>query len=201
VLGAGQAGLAAGYFLRRVDLSYQLFERHDRIGKSWSRRWDSLVLFSPRAYSALPGLAMTGDPHGYPAKDEMAAYLENYADRFDQPVATGEEILGLERRNGHFHARTAKGRYVESRAVIVAAGHFSEASFLDLRHSSHGTWRNTPPTPIALRRIFRRGGLWWLEVVRRAVSRVRTCTWARGVPLPRQLHVDNPLQDPREEYL
>ena len=42
----GQAGLATGYFLRRTGLRFRLFDRARRIGDSWRRRYDSLVLFN-----------------------------------------------------------------------------------------------------------------------------------------------------------
>ena len=43
----------------------------DSIGAAWRTRWDSLVLFTPRRYSALAGLAFPGDPDGYPTRDEV----------------------------------------------------------------------------------------------------------------------------------
>ena len=46
VIGAGQAGLASGYFLRRTGLRFRLFDRARRIDDSWRRRYDSLVLFN-----------------------------------------------------------------------------------------------------------------------------------------------------------
>src|SRR3954452_15034744 len=75
IIGAGQAGLALGYHLQHTPLSFQLVDRHQHIGDSWRTRYDALVLFTPRAYSALPGLALAGDPDGYAGKDELAAYL------------------------------------------------------------------------------------------------------------------------------
>jgi putative flavoprotein involved in K+ transport len=75
VIGAGQAGLVTGYFLQHTGFSFVLYEHHPRIGDAWRHRYDSLVLFSPRTYSALPGLSLSGDPEGYPTKDEIADYL------------------------------------------------------------------------------------------------------------------------------
>src|SRR3954470_15269790 len=72
IVGAGQAGLVAGYHLRSTGLRFELLERQPRIGDSWRARYDSLKLFTPRSYSALPGLALRGDPEGYPTKDELA---------------------------------------------------------------------------------------------------------------------------------
>jgi cation diffusion facilitator CzcD-associated flavoprotein CzcO len=86
VVGVGQAGLALGYHLKATPLRFQLVEGHPRIGDSWRQRYDSLVLFTPRAYSALPGLAVPGDLEGYPTRDEIADYLESYARHFALPV-------------------------------------------------------------------------------------------------------------------
>ncbi|MBP7693353.1 MAG: hypothetical protein KA764_15630, partial [Anaerolineales bacterium] len=60
VIGAGQAGLAAGYYLRQTWLSWLITDGQRQIGASWRQRYDSLVLFTPRAYSALPGLTLPG---------------------------------------------------------------------------------------------------------------------------------------------
>jgi cation diffusion facilitator CzcD-associated flavoprotein CzcO len=89
IVGAGQAGLALGYHLRTTPLRFQLVDRYGRVGDSWRRRYDSLVLFTPRAYSGLPGLPVPGDPDSYPTKDEIADYLERYAVEFDLPTRMG----------------------------------------------------------------------------------------------------------------
>ncbi len=124
VVGAGQAGLALGYQLRTTPLRFQLVERHARVGDSWRRRYDSLVLFTPRSYSALPGLPVAGDPEGYPTKDEIADYLERYAVHFALPVETGTGISGLEQIDGGFRARTDAGETIDARAVVLATGAF-----------------------------------------------------------------------------
>ena len=76
VVGAGQAGLAIGHFLKRQDRRFLIVEAADSVGAAWRARWDSLVLFTPRRYSSLPGLTFPGDPDGYPTRDEVIAYLK-----------------------------------------------------------------------------------------------------------------------------
>ena len=56
VVGGGQAGLAIGHFLRRQGRRFVILERASEIAPAWRERWDSLRLFTPRRYSALPGL-------------------------------------------------------------------------------------------------------------------------------------------------
>ena len=43
----GRAGLATGYFLQRTGVRFRLFDGSTRVGDSWRRRYDSLVLFRP----------------------------------------------------------------------------------------------------------------------------------------------------------
>jgi putative flavoprotein involved in K+ transport len=113
-----------GSHLKDTPFRYRIAERHARVGDSWRNRYASLVLFTPRAYSALPGLAVPGDPEGFPTKDEMADYLEAYAERFELPVAPGTGIVRLERVDGGFRATTEAGEPIDSRAVVLATGAF-----------------------------------------------------------------------------
>src|SRR5215203_2563429 len=124
IIGGGQAGLAIGHHLKETPLSFRIVERHPRVGDSWRNRYASLVLFTPRAYSALPGLAVPGDPEGFPTKDEMADYLEAYTERFDMPVAPGTGIVRLERVDGGFRTTTEAGEPIDTRAVVLATGAF-----------------------------------------------------------------------------
>ena len=126
VVGAGQAGLVTGYFLKRAGLDVRLFDPARQVGDSWRRRYDSLVLFSPRSYSALPGLPMDGDPEGYPTKDEAASYLEQYARTFALPVTVNDGVARLDREEDRFVAVTTQGRRIVSRAVVVATGAFQK---------------------------------------------------------------------------
>jgi len=48
VIGAGQAGLALGYYLTRQGRRFVILEAADSVGAAWRGRWDSLLLFTPR---------------------------------------------------------------------------------------------------------------------------------------------------------
>src|SRR3954469_13887914 len=124
VVGAGQAGLAVGHFLRRQGRRFVILERAGHIVPAWRERWDSLTLFTARRYSALPGLPFPGDPDGYPTRDEVIAYLERYADAFELPIELDSEVKQLERTSsGHFRLRF-DGRQIAADQVVVATGPF-----------------------------------------------------------------------------
>ena len=83
VIGARQAGLAAGWHLQRRGASFVILEAAPEVGHSWRTRWDSLRLFTSARYDALPGLPFPGDPDHHPDKDEVADYLRDYAAAMD----------------------------------------------------------------------------------------------------------------------
>jgi putative flavoprotein involved in K+ transport len=123
VVGGGQAGMAMGHYLREQGLRFAIFERGDSIAPAWRERWDSLTLFTPRRYSALPGLAFPGDPDGYPTRDEVIAYLERYAESSELPIELGSEVRRLSQEGGRF-VLGYDGRTVTADQVIVATGPF-----------------------------------------------------------------------------
>lgn len=124
VIGAGQAGLAAGYYLRQAGLQFVVVDAHPRVGDSWRHRYASLTLFTPRQFSALPGLPLSGNREQYPGRDEFAAYLETYAEHFGLPVRSGTRIARLTQTAGGFLAETLTGERIEASDVIVATGGF-----------------------------------------------------------------------------
>ncbi len=125
VIGAGQAGLAIGYFLARQGRRFVILEAADAVGASWRGRWDSLVLFTPRRHDALPGLAFPGDSEGYPTRDEVIAYLDQYATRFDLPIGFNTAVSSLSHEDGAFRIE-AHGRLIVADQVVVANGPFNQ---------------------------------------------------------------------------
>jgi putative flavoprotein involved in K+ transport len=119
VVGGGQAGLSVGYHLAQRGLPFVILDANERIGDSWRRRWDSLRLFTPARYNALPGMAFPGPPDSFSTKDEVADYLEAYAATFELPVRTGVRVQRLS-RNGSRFVLEAGDRLVEADNVVVA---------------------------------------------------------------------------------
>lgn len=123
VVGAGQTGLAMGYFLAKEGLRFLILDAADAVGAAWRTRWESLVLFTPRRYSGLPGLAFPGDPDGYPTRDEVITYLERYAATFNLPIRLRRGVSSLTKENGRFLLGVDDG-YIEADQVVVATGPF-----------------------------------------------------------------------------
>ncbi|MFD7639124.1 ArsO family NAD(P)H-dependent flavin-containing monooxygenase [Kitasatospora sp. NPDC059795] len=122
VIGGGQAGLAAGYYLRRAGLDFAILDANPAPGGAWQHYWDSLRLFSPAEYSSLPGRPMphqTGAP--YPNARHVAAYLAAYEDRYHLPVHRPVHVTGIERSPDHLTIHTSADTW-HAQAVVFATG-------------------------------------------------------------------------------
>jgi putative flavoprotein involved in K+ transport len=123
VIGGGQAGLAVGQQLAARDLDFLILDAERRVGDAWRQRWDSLRLFTPAAYSGLPGMPFPAPPAHFPDKDEVADYLERYAERFDLPVRLETRVESLAWDGERYVVHAGSARF-EADNVIVATGPF-----------------------------------------------------------------------------
>ena len=123
VVGGGQAGLAMGYFLAQHDGRFTILEAAREPAAVWRERWDSLRLFTPVRRDSLPGRAFPGDPDSYPGRDEVVAYLEDYARHFQLPVELDSRVLAVRGADGGFEVELADRRYA-AEAVVIATGPF-----------------------------------------------------------------------------
>jgi len=133
IVGAGAAGLSTAAALIRRGVDALVLDRSDRIGGSWASRYDRLHLHTIRRFS---GLAHHGIPSRYPrylSKDEYAAYLGEYAERFGLRIALGEDVTAMRAASTGlvpWEVETAR-RTIGAEVVIVATGHYAEPRIPD----------------------------------------------------------------------
>ena len=121
VVGGGQAGLAIGHFLKQQGRDFTILEAAETPAAAWRERWDSLRLFTPGRHNGLPGRPFPGDPDRYPGRDEVVAYLTDYARDLDLPVELNSRVRAV---------RTADGGYlvelddhaIGAEQVVIATG-------------------------------------------------------------------------------
>lgn len=121
VIGGSQSGLAIGYHLTQRGLPFVVLDQNDRVGDAWRNRYDSLRLFTPRRYNALPGMPFPGPPSSYPTKDETADYLEAYAREFELPVRTGVGVDRVSKVGDRFEVACDHSTLL-AKNVVVATG-------------------------------------------------------------------------------
>ena len=121
VIGGGQAGLAAGYYLSQQKRDFLILDAHEHVGDSWRRRWDSLRLFTPAGFNHLPGIPFPRSEDRFPTKDEMADYLESYVVHFQLPMLLNNRVDELA-RDGNNYLIAAGPLCLKANQVIVATG-------------------------------------------------------------------------------
>jgi putative flavoprotein involved in K+ transport len=123
VIGGSQSGLAMAWHLQRQGLDFVVLEAGPEVGHVWRSRWDTLKLFTPAQYDALPGLAFPAPADTYPTKDPVADYLQAYANTFNLPVRLNARVTRLSKTDDGFEVQTAPNTF-RARQVVVATGPF-----------------------------------------------------------------------------
>jgi putative flavoprotein involved in K+ transport len=195
VIGAGQAGLAMGYFLKRQGRRFVILDRADSIGAAWRDRWDSLTLFTPRRYNSLPGLPFRGDPDGYPGRDEVIAYLEQYAERFELPLELNGPARRLTSADDGF-VLEVDGKTIETDQVVVATGPFQAPYVPEVAgrlspdvFQTHSTGYRKPSDLPEGTALVVGGGNTGFQIAKElsATHRVYLSVGSRQMPLPQRL--------------
>jgi len=158
VIGGSQAGLAIAWHLTRQHLRFVVLEAGPEPGHTWRSRWDSLTLFTPAQYDALPGMPFPGPPDTYPTKESVAGYLNAYAAEFNLPVRLNTRVTALIQTAEGFEARTDAG-VLRARQVVVATGPFQvpyvppaaqrlDGSVIQLHSAGYRNPSALPPGPV-----------------------------------------------------
>lgn len=126
IIGAGQAGLSASYFLQKEKVKHLVFESN-KIGFSWiSQRWDSFKMNTPNWMTSLPGADICEEKHeDFMSRDEFVSYLRKYVNTFQLPVQEGYKVLRVQIEDKKFVVTTTNnGQQVRwrAKAVIIASG-------------------------------------------------------------------------------
>jgi len=157
VVGGSQAGLAMAWYLARQQLRFVVLDAGPEIGHTWRSRWDSLTLFTPIKYDALPGMPFPGRPDTYPTKDPVADYLQAYAAAFNLPVRLNARVAHLSKTTEGFEIHTQAEAF-RARQVVAATGPFQvpfmpqaarrlDGSVTQLHSAEYRNPRALPPGP------------------------------------------------------
>ncbi|NYI90044.1 cation diffusion facilitator CzcD-associated flavoprotein CzcO [Amycolatopsis endophytica] len=125
VIGAGQAGLSAAYFLRRAGLrngsGFVVLDHNPGPGGAWQHRWPSLRLDKVHGFHDLPGMAFDEHDEHRMASEVVAAYFERYERVFDLPVRRPVEVLAVRDEGERLLVESADDTWA-ARAVVNATG-------------------------------------------------------------------------------
>jgi thioredoxin reductase len=130
IVGAGQAGLAVAYYLKRFELTpgadFIIYDRGPNTGGAWQFRWDGLKLGSAHKVNDLPGMAELGISFEtadrlLPAKDIVAGYYRRYEDHFALEVHRPVTVTGVVNRGADLVVQHSEGE-TTTRMLVNATG-------------------------------------------------------------------------------
>jgi cation diffusion facilitator CzcD-associated flavoprotein CzcO len=130
IVGAGQAGLAVAYYLRRFELvlgvDFIVFDRGPTTGGAWQHRWDALKLGSAHHVNDLPGMSELGisfetADRSLPAKDIVAGYYRRYEQHFGLDVQRPVTVTSVFDRGADLIVQHTAGE-TGTRVVVNASG-------------------------------------------------------------------------------
>jgi putative flavoprotein involved in K+ transport len=122
IIGGGQCGLVSGAILERKDIDYLIVEQNNNVGDLWRSRPERLTLFTSRRFCQLPGLELQGDPEGYPDKNEIADYLDDYVAKNELKVRLRTKIVNVVFDGKIFELLFEDGSKAQCRTLINATG-------------------------------------------------------------------------------
>ncbi|KHL02206.1 NAD(P)-binding domain-containing protein [Sinomonas humi] len=129
VIGAGQAGLSAAYWLQRRGLGpwddYVVLDANDGAGGAWRHRWASLTFDAAHGLHPLPGLPLEAPDPNEPSSAVVSRYYGEYERTFGLPILRPARVTSVTRAaddDGPLLVRAVDGREWLAETVINATG-------------------------------------------------------------------------------
>ncbi len=136
VIGAGQAGLSAGYHLARrgfgsalkhpnASTTFVMFDENAAPGGAWQHRWESLRMSTVNGIFDLPDFPKPPLDPNEPSREAIPAYFAQFEERMSLPIIRPVEVFAVSRADNDPHGEliveTSRGTW-RTNAVINATG-------------------------------------------------------------------------------
>lgn len=129
IVGAGPAGLATAACLARRGAASIVLEREAMVGSAWHRHYERLHLHTNKSASGLPHRPMPRGYPRYPSRDQVAAYLADYARQEQLDVRLGVDVISCERSGSRWQVDAGRGSRFAATHLVIATG-MSHTPFL-----------------------------------------------------------------------
>ncbi|WP_447006013.1 NAD(P)-binding domain-containing protein [Saccharothrix isguenensis] len=121
VIGAGQAGLSAAYFVKRADLDHVVLDAGEGAGGAWRHRWPTLRMATVHGIHDLPGMPFAETDPTAPANEVLPAYFADFERRNDIAVRRPVRVHAVRDHGGLLRVETDRGVW-ETKALVNATG-------------------------------------------------------------------------------
>jgi cation diffusion facilitator CzcD-associated flavoprotein CzcO len=125
VIGAGQAGLSAAYFLRRhfePETGFVVLDHAPRAGGAWQFRWPTLTFKTVNGVYQLPGMPVPEPDASTPVAGVLSEYFGDYERAFDLRVQRPVSVRSVRSLpDKRLEVLTDRGTWI-AKALINATG-------------------------------------------------------------------------------
>lgn len=134
MVGGGQGGLSASYYLKLHNIEHVVLEKSDKPAFAWrEQKWDSFCFVTPNWTINLPGGSYKDfklDPDGFILRNELVNYFENYIKKHELPIKYNSQVKIIKQKNNGWEVETENIQYL-TKNVIVATGFFQTPKIPD----------------------------------------------------------------------
>ncbi|MFC8525951.1 flavin-containing monooxygenase [Nocardia sp. NPDC057227] len=128
LVGGGQFGVMMAAHLNRLGVPNVVIDKHERVGDTWRKRYESLLLHQPHGMLYFPFLKFPDSYPEYIPKDKFANWFEAYVEALDINFWTSSEFKGgtYDEASGRWTVRIAQAdgsvRELRPRHVVLTTG-------------------------------------------------------------------------------
>ncbi len=140
IVGAGLSGLALGYKLAKLGVTYTIVERNPEVGGTWyENRYPGCGVDTPNHFYSFSFAPNHGWKHYFSPRHELQAYVERFASEagLRPNIRFGSEVVGAQWREADkrwaVSLRTAGGNsQLHAKVLVAATGHFERPALPSL---------------------------------------------------------------------
>ncbi|UGT61780.1 flavin-containing monooxygenase [Nocardia asteroides] len=128
LVGGGQFGVMMAAHLNRLGVPNVVIDKHERVGDTWRKRYESLLLHQPHGMLYFPFLKFPDSYPEYIPKDKFANWFEAYVEALDINFWTSSEFEGgtYDETSGRWTVRIAQAdgsvRELRPKHVVLTTG-------------------------------------------------------------------------------
>ena len=122
IIGAGAAGLATAACLKQAGIPNIVLEQSNKVGATWRKHYDRLHLHTDKRNSQLPFAPMPKEYPRYPSRDQVVAYLEDYANQFELDILFNQQVTSAKRIDGQWQVQAGNTLHTAPN-LVVACGY------------------------------------------------------------------------------
>jgi len=125
IVGASISGLASAAALQKHGVDYIIIEKYSQSVAPWRNHYERLHLHTNKRVSNLPYKKFDRTIPGYPSRQQVVDYLEDYQKEFNIDPVFNTEATSVKKEGDHWITETTNGTF-RTKYIVMATGPFGK---------------------------------------------------------------------------